>query len=123
MELDTPYVHLCIKDNILVGTYKKNLRINLEIARAIVHARKSFTSRPMPSLIISQGVISMDKPAREYLASAEATRGLTAAAIIVHSAFSSFLGNFFLAVNKTVLPVKIFTDIRKAENWLGQYIQ
>jgi len=106
-----------------VGTYKKNLRINLEIARAIVHARKSFTSRPMPSLIISQGVISMDKPAREYLASAEATRGLTAAAIIVHSAFSSFLGNFFLAVNKTVLPVKIFTDIRKAENWLGQYIQ
>src|SRR5665647_964194 len=35
MELDTPFVHISIKDKILVGIYKKNLRINLEIAKEI----------------------------------------------------------------------------------------
>lgn len=123
MELDTRFVHLCIKDKILVGTYKKNLRINFEIAKEIVCTRLSFTGgKKMPSMIISHGVISMDKPAREYLASDEATKGLAASAIIVNSTFSSFLGNFFLAVYKTKMPVKIFADIPSAEKWLQQFI-
>ena len=124
MELDTPYVHLRIKNNILVGAYKKDLRINLEVAKAIVQSRIFFTGNTkMPSLIISQGVITMDKPAREYLSSKEATEGLAASAIVVNSAFSSFLGNFFLSVNKTNIPVKIFSDAVKAEEWLQQFIE
>ncbi len=123
MELDTPYVHLRIKDNILVGTYKKNLRIDLEIAKSIVSTRLSFTGgKKMPSLILSQGVISINKPAREYLASDDAIEGLLASAIIVNSPFSSYLGNFFLAVNKTKLPVKIFSTIPRAERWLQQFL-
>ena len=124
MEFDTPYVHLRIKDKILVGTYKKNIRINLEIAKEIVRARLSFTgNRKMPSLIISQGIVTIDKPAREYLSSDEATVGLVASAILVNSKFSSFLGNFFLNVNKTKMPVKIFSDISNAEKWLQQFIE
>lgn len=123
MELDTPYVHLRIKDNILVGTYKKNLRIDLEIAKSIVNTRLSFTGgKKMPSLILSQGVVSINKPAREYLASDDAIEGLLASAIIVNSPFSSYLGNFFLAVNKTKLPVKIFSTIPRAERWLQQFL-
>ena len=124
MELDSPYIYLRIKNRILVGTYTKNLRINLAIAKAIVRTRISFTgNKKIPSLIISQGVVSIDKPAREYLSSADATKGLTAAAIVVSSAFSSFLGNFFLAVNKTNIPVKLFSDAVKAEQWLQQFIE
>lgn len=124
MELDTPYVHLRIKDKILVGTYKKNIRINLEIAKEIVRARLSFTgNRNIPSLIISQGIVTIDKPAREYLSSDEATVGLVASAILVNSKFSSFLGNFFLTVNKPKMPVKIFSEISKAEKWLQQFVE
>jgi len=124
MELDSPYINLRIKDHILVGTYKTDLRINLEAAKEIVRTRISFTGdKKMPSLIIIRGVVSIDKPAREYLSSAEATRGLAAAAMIVHSAFSSSLGNFFLAVHKTNIPVKLFSDTAKAELWLQQYIE
>lgn len=124
MELDTPYVHLRIKDKILVGTYKKNIRINLEVAKEIVRARLSFTGNTkMPSLIISQGIVTIDKPAREYLSSDEATVGLIASAILVNSEFSSFLGIFFLTVNKTKMPVKIFSEISKAEKWLQQFIK
>ncbi len=123
MEYDTPYVHLLIKDHILIGHYKKDLKINLDVARQIVHSRLSFTrGKNLPSMIMSEGVISMDKPAREFLASKEGVKGLLASAIIVDSAFSSFLGNFFLKVNKTKIPTKIFLNISKAQEWLQQFI-
>lgn len=124
MELETPFVHLCIKHGILVGTYKTNQRISLEAAREIVRTRKAFTEhKALPALIISQGLVSMDRPARKYLSSAEGTDGLTASAIVVNSAFTSFLSNFFLTVNKANMPVKIFSSIAKAEQWLQQYVE
>jgi hypothetical protein len=123
MEFESPFIHLCIKEGVLVGTYKKNVRINLDVAKQIVLTRIAFTEgKKLPSLIKSQGVISIDKPAREYLASDEATKGLVASAILVNSHFSSILGNFFLLVNKTKMPVKIFTDVRRAQKWLEQFI-
>jgi len=124
MEFDSPYVNLRIKNKILVGTYKKNLRINLEVAKAIVRARISFTGKKsMPSLIMSQGVVTIDKPARDYLSSTEATEGLTASAIIVNSTFSYLMSNFFIVVNKTSMPVKMFSSTAKAEKWLEQFIK
>ncbi len=122
MNLETPYVTLCIRNKILVGTYRQNQRINLEAAKEIVRTRKAFTQGvPVPALIISRGLISIDRPARKYLSSDEATEGLIACAVVVDSSFSSLLGNFFLAVNRTSMPVKIFKDIRQAEKWLQQF--
>ena len=124
MELDTPYIHLVEQDKILIGTYAKGIRINLDMAKEIVRVRLSFTGNTkMAAIIRSQGVVSIDKASREYLASAEATRGLLATAIIVQSSFSSFLGNFFLLVNSTNMPVRIFTSEEKAKKWLRQFVE
>ncbi len=123
MALETPFIQFDIRDGILVCTYKKNLRINLDVARKIVQARLAFTgNKKMPTMIISQGVVSIDKPAREYLSSQAATEGLVATAIVVNTVYSRFLGNFFLIVNKTTMPVKIFSNISGASNWLQQFI-
>jgi hypothetical protein len=123
MEFESSFIHLCIKDGILVGTYKNNVHIDLEVAKQIVLTRIRFTGgKNMPSIIRSEGIVSIAKPAREYLASEEGTRGLLAAAIIVNSPFSQVLGNFFLEVNKTKLPVKIFTNVSRAEAWLKQFV-
>jgi hypothetical protein len=122
-ELDTNYVHLELRDGMLVGTYKKGLKINLSIAREIVQSRLAFTdNKTLPALIFNQGVISMDKEARQFLSSADGIKGLKAAAIILDSPFGSFLGNFFLAVNKTSMPVRIFTNAGSASKWLAQFI-
>jgi len=122
-ELDTNYVHLELRDGMLVGTYKKGLKINLSIAREIVQSRLAFTNnKKLPALIFNQGVISMDKEARQFLSSADGIKGLKAAAIILDSPFGSFLGNFFLAVNKTSMPVRIFTNAGSASKWLAQFI-
>lgn len=108
--------------NILIVTYKPGIQINQEVAKEIVSTRLSFTgNKRIPCMILSQGVVSMDKPAREYLASTEATKGLLATAIIVDSPFSSFLGNFFHKVYKTKMPVKIFSSIPQAKKWLQQF--
>jgi len=123
MEYETPFVHLRIKDNILIVSYRKNLIIDLDVAQQIVLQRQSFTrGKTMAAIIFSHGVTSIDKPAREYLASQKGTEGLSASAIIVNSPFSRLLGNFFLRVNKTSIPVKLFSEISKAEKWLQQYI-
>jgi len=123
MEYDAPFVHLRIKDNILIVSYRKNLIINLDVAQKIVLQRISFTrGQKMAAMIFSQGVTSMEKPAREYLASKKGTEGLYASAIIVNSPFSRFMGKFFLMVNKTSIPVKLFSNISSAEKWLQQFI-
>jgi hypothetical protein len=123
MEYDTPFVHLRIKDNMLIVSYRKNLIINLDVAQKIVLQRQSFTrGQKMATIIFSQGVTSIDKPARDFLASSKGTEGLSASAIIVNSPFSRSLGNFFLMVNKTSIPVKLFSSISQAEKWLQQFI-
>jgi hypothetical protein len=123
MEHDTPFVHLRIKDNILIVSYRRNLIINLDVAHKIVLYRQSFSrGKKFAAIILSQGVTSIDKPAREYLASEEGTEGLFASAIIVNSAFSRFMGNFFMRVNKTSIPVKLFSNISQAKKWLQQFI-
>jgi len=122
-ELDTSYVHLKIQEGIIIGTYKPGLKINLEIAKEIVHVRLTFTKhKSMPALINGQGVVSMDKAARDFFSSKNGIKGLKAAAIIVESPFSSFLGNFFLKVNKTRLPVKLFTNSSTALSWLKKFV-
>lgn len=119
---DTPYVLLEMKDGILHGTYKKGLKMDIEVAHAIVAARLKFTEgKTVPAVIFNQGVISMDKAARDFLASPDGTKGIKAAAMMLDSAFSSFLGNFYLSVNKPPMPVRIFTNTNAAIKWLEKY--
>jgi hypothetical protein len=123
MEYNSPYIQLRMENQILQVSYVKNLQINLPIALDIVKTRRSFTNgRLIPVMIFSKGLVSIDKPAREFLASPEGVDGLSAAAIIVQSPFASFLGNFFLTVNKTGIPVKIFSNQIRAEKWLRKFI-
>src|SRR6187455_665021 len=99
-KIDTPYVLYEIRDNILIATYKKDVKIDLDIARKIVSDRRAVMgNKSMPVMVLNQGVISMDKEARDYLSSPDANRGLIAGAIISDSVFTSILSNFFLSVS------------------------
>jgi hypothetical protein len=120
--LDTQYVYYELHDDLLMGTYKKNPRLNLEMVKEIVKVRQEFTGpEPVVGLIYNQGVVSMDKQARDYLASEDGVRGFKAAAIILDSPFSSFLVNFFVSVTKPKIPVKMFSKKEAALKWLQQF--
>ena len=118
--LDTPYIYFELKDDILLGTYKG--AITLEIAKKTVETRLKFTEgKSYP--VFGQGinVSAIDRDAREYFASAEAVKGIKAGAFYVESVFQSFLINFSFNIFTPIVPVKIFTDRQKAIKWLEQY--
>jgi hypothetical protein len=121
-KIDTPYILYEIRDNILIATYKKGLKINLDTARKIVADRRAVMgNKSMPVMVLNQGVISMDKEARDYLSSEDANRGLKAGAIISDSVFTSILSNFFLSVSKPKIPAKLFTSQDQAMKWLQKF--
>lgn len=120
--LDTQYVRYEIQGDLMIGTYKRDLKINLERAKEIVKVRQELAGdKPRIALIYNQGVVKMDKKAREYFASAEGVKGIIAAAIVVESPFTSFMANFFVAVNKPKMPVRIFTNSEAALKWLQRF--
>jgi hypothetical protein len=122
MNQEEKYVHLEIEESILIGTYKKGLRITLPIAKSIVESRLKFTNNEeMPALVYNQGVVSMDKLARDFLSSIDGVKGLKAGAIILDSPFTSLLSNFFIKVNKPKIPARTFTSKAAALKWLEQF--
>lgn len=93
--LDTPYVHYELQSNLLIATYKKGLKVSLDMAKEIVNARLELTNhKPLLVIVYNQGVVSMDKKARDYLSSNEGVKGIIAAAIVLDS-LRILLGNFF----------------------------
>lgn len=123
MEPETPIVRLLIRNQILIGTYRKELQINLETAKQIVEERMRFTKgEKMVAMILADGIGTIDKAARDYLASEKGTEGLLATAIVVSSPFDYLMGKFFIKVNKTGIPSRIFYNTRQAEKWLQQFI-
>jgi hypothetical protein len=120
--LDTPYVSFEIENSILIATYKPNAIITIKAAKEIVANRLAFIDKPAyPTLVLNQGVIKMNKDARDYLASDSGIAGIKCAAILINSNFISITVNFFLKVTKTKLLVKTFTDKKEALIWLSGF--
>ena len=119
---DTPYVHYEMNEELLVCTYRKGLKINLEIAQEIVNDRLAFTrARSLPALINCHGVVSVTKEARDFLASENGSRGITAGAIVLNSPVGSVIANFFLSVTKPTIPARTFTKTETAMKWLSKF--
>ena len=70
---------------------------------------------------LNEGVKSLQKEAREYLASEEGVKGLIAAAYVMDNSFGSFIANFFVSVYKTKIPIKVFTKKEAALKWLEKF--
>lgn len=121
---ENEHLKLEIRGEILEAVYKKGVKINKEVAESLVKARKAFTgNRQFLFLIIDEGIVSMDKPAREYLSSEDATDGIIATAFIQNSLYSIMLINFFIGITRHKIKVKAFTDKNEALNWLGNNIK
>jgi hypothetical protein len=120
--LDTPYVYYELQGDLLVVTYKKDIKVNPEMAKDIIRERHEFTNnKPVVLLVYNQGVVRMDKKAREYLSSGDGVKGIIAAGIVVGSPFTSFMANFFVSVNKPKMPVRVFSNSEDALTWLQKF--
>ncbi|MCK4764636.1 MAG: STAS/SEC14 domain-containing protein [Candidatus Aminicenantes bacterium] len=76
-----------------------------------------------PLLLDMSKIKSMNKEARDYYARGDKRESCEkAVALIIKSPISRILGNFFLGFNKPTEPTKLFTDEKKALEWLKTFL-
>jgi hypothetical protein len=77
-------------------------------------------SRPL--LVGTRGMKSLARGARALYASEEAARVASAVALIIDTAVSRVLGNFYLGLSKPHIPSRLFTDEAEALEWLKGFL-
>ncbi|MEO7327149.1 MAG: STAS/SEC14 domain-containing protein [Minicystis sp.] len=77
--------------------------------------------RRLPQLVDMRAVRSVERAARAHLAGPEAARRNLASAILVGSPLSRAIGNFFIGINKTLIPSRLFTSQAAAMAWLRSF--
>lgn len=106
-------------DGIVRVKVKPNIQIFLQDAQAAIHAVSNVCGgKRHPALVDMRGLVSMDREARLYFAGEETAKVESAAALIIESPVSKAIGNFFMGLNKPIIPTRLFTSEADALVWL-----
>ncbi|MES2140930.1 MAG: hypothetical protein V4511_14580 [Bacteroidota bacterium] len=120
--LENDEVRIELEEEILFAIWKSTF-VDLNIAQQAVTYRLEATNFvAYPMVINIKSIKSINKPARDFLASEKGSEGIIAAAFLIDSSVGRVLGNFFIKINKPIKPTKVFTDEIKAKKWLLQYV-
>jgi hypothetical protein len=106
-------------DGIARTKVKENAEVTLQDARensALVNS--FFIDEKFPLLIDSRGIKSISREARSFFTTNGRETNTIAFAILIDSAVSKVVGNFFLGINKPAVPTKLFLEENDAINWL-----
>ncbi len=121
-EITTTTVELRLRND---GLVEMSPNKAFQDAHTIEHARENeeaglflLDNMPAPFIIELSGQYIEDD-ARMYYANA---KPVSAAALIVGSFAQTVMGNLFIAITKTSIPMKLFTSKEKAIEWLCQYL-
>lgn len=97
----------------------EDLIIDLKLAKQMVLDRKiNFGTAPRAILIDVTNLLSIDKDARGFFASAEALEFLFSGAIYTDNILLSTIGEAWLKLDKPAIPIRIFNSKEKAVKWL-----
>ena len=96
---------------------------SLEDAQENVKAGASLSGgMKRPILINSRGIKSLRREARMYYAGEENAKHTIAAAIVISSPVARVIANFFMGLNKTKFPTRLFTSEEMAIAWLKEFL-
>jgi len=110
-----------LDDGIMVLKFKVK-KFDLEAAKVVVASRlEASNGISYPMLVDGRDVSSITKEARDYFAKDDGIKLLLASALVADSVLGKFIGNFFLQINKPILPLRLFTDEKEAYKWLQQF--
>jgi hypothetical protein len=122
MILDTDLCRFEISKGIFIIYYKSGVRIRLEDADRIINTRHEMSRNAIyPLLIVDEGIISVENSAWKLFASDHGTSRTSAGAFLLQSVYSRILANFFLKFIKPNVPVQVFSNKKKALEWLETY--
>jgi len=75
-----------------------------------------------PFLYTGIGDVTITKEGREYSSKLEDVFPASATAVIADNLAYQIIANFYLKINKTKPPYKVFKDIPSAEVWLKTFL-
>ena len=110
------------KSGIIHQVYDDNadLVMNDSLKEIEIYTREFCTENKRPILVDITNIRSVDKGARGIYTSNKAASIISKAALLVGNPVSRIIGNFYLGLNKTHFPVKMFTSENDALEWLSQ---
>jgi len=97
---------------------KKLAKENIDAQERI---RDSMNKEKTRVIIDMTAVFEISKEARDYFANERTASIQRATALLIGSAVSRTIGNFFLGLNKPITPTKLFTDPQEAIKWLRTF--
>ncbi|MCY1054156.1 MULTISPECIES: hypothetical protein [Nannocystis] len=111
-------------DGYVIAEVRPGLVADLDDAIANVAAVAELAAgKPRPLLLDMRAhASSATRECRDYYAGSEAQRVNLAAAMLVRSNVSRVIGNFFIGLNKTRFPFRMFADVDEAIAWLRTFI-
>lgn len=111
------------EDGILRSIVKKGVDVTLTDAKDVLAAGVRIAGgRRVPVLVVASGVRSVNREARNHFGGEAAANLMLAQALRVDSPVSRVIGNFFLGLNKTSFPTRLFTSEAEALEWLKGFI-
>lgn len=106
-------------DGIIQFFYGDNITYTMketeELENAVIKITKGVVHK---SLRIAGKFSNIDIEVMKYLSRGKGTLFTLADSFVLHSMAQKLLANFYLKINKPVLPTKFFTEITEADQWL-----
>ena len=107
------------EDKICYTVVRPNAVVELQDAKENTIAIKKISGDEIYPILVNLKLInSISKEARDHFSMRNRTPGVSAIAMLIKSPGSRIIGNFFLGLNKPVVPTKLFTQKEKAIEWL-----
>jgi hypothetical protein len=110
-------------EGILIQTYEDNIELTFSDALEDFNLYASLCKTlKRPVMVDIRNIKSVDLKARAYYSGEEATKYLKAAALVISNPVSRVIGNFYMGINKTVFPFRLFTKTEDAIVWLKSFL-
>jgi hypothetical protein len=111
-------------DGIVHAKWGPHVQIGLEEARKVIHAISVMCGgKVTPALVDVTQVTAIDRQARLYFAGEETAKVEAAAALLIGSPLTRAIGNFFMGLNKPLIPTRLFTSETEALAWLKGFVR
>ena len=115
IELQTMTVQLK-DDQIIHISVHRNAKISKKDAEELLRVIVRISAGKLYPLLIDAGyILAVDRDARLLFSQ---TTSISAVALCVKTPLSKIIGNFFIGLNRTPIPFKLFTSITDAVPWL-----
>lgn len=86
------------------------------------YSREYCNELARPILVDITNLKTVSKESRGIYSSKETAKFISAAALLIGNPVSRIIGNFYLGINKTSMPVKMFTHKNEAISWLQTFL-